>query len=99
MWVFLRFDEICAIGWRVISVGGRGGETMGRSSKRSVTAGAGRDHRSGPSAGAAGSRDRLGVSGSTLCHGSPPFPHTGTAERGHQTPRAVPYVAGIGGRL
>src|SRR5215472_14559079 len=55
------------MGWRVISVGGRGGETTGRSSKGSVTAGAGRDHRSGPSAGAAGARDRLGVSRSALC--------------------------------
>src|SRR5215469_5562580 len=45
---------------------GRGGETTGRSSKGSVTAGAGRDHRSGPSAGAAGRRDRLGVSRSAL---------------------------------
>src|SRR5262249_46732548 len=48
-------------------VGGRGGETTGRSSKRSVTADAGRDHRSGTSAGAAGARDRLGVSRSALC--------------------------------
>src|SRR5215472_12306632 len=47
-----------AIGWWVIGVGGRGGETMGRSSKRSVTAGTGRDYRSGPSAGAVGARDR-----------------------------------------
>src|SRR5215470_5573115 len=61
------FNAICAIGWWVISVGGRGGETTGRSSKRSVTAGAGRDYRSGPSAGAAGPRDRLGVSRSALC--------------------------------
>jgi hypothetical protein len=35
------FGVICAIGWRVISVGGRGGETTRRSSKGSVTAGAG----------------------------------------------------------
>src|SRR5215470_6251041 len=65
----LRFplDAICAIGWWVIGVGGRGGETTGRSSKRSVTAGTGRDHRSGSSAGSAGRRDRLGVSRSALC--------------------------------
>src|SRR5215469_17330689 len=55
------------MGWRVIGVGGRGGETTGRSSKRSVTAGTGRDHRSGPSAGAVGGRDRLGVSRPALC--------------------------------
>src|SRR5215831_3941183 len=48
-----------AIGWWVSGVGGRGGETMGRSSKRSVTAGTGRDYRSGPSAGAVGARDRF----------------------------------------
>src|SRR5215471_21075429 len=56
------------MGWRVISVGGRGGgETTGRSSEGSVTAGAGGDHRSGPSAGAAGPRDRLEVSRPALC--------------------------------
>ena len=32
-------------------------------------------------------------------HGPPPFPHTGTEERGHQTPRAGRYVAGIGAQL
>jgi transposase-like protein DUF772 len=48
------FGAICASGWWVIGVGGRGGETTGRSSEGSVTAGAGGDHRSGPSAGAAG---------------------------------------------
>src|SRR5215467_4671541 len=68
---FLRFEipvwSNCAIGWWVISVGGRGGETTRRSSKGSVTAGAGGDHRSGPSAGAAGAGDRLGVSRPALC--------------------------------
>ena len=57
-----RFSAICAMGWRVISVGGRDGKATGRSSEGSVAAGAGGDHRSRPSAGAAGARDRLGVS-------------------------------------
>src|SRR6266849_2158999 len=52
---------------RVISVGGRGGEATGRSSEGSAAAGAGSDHRSGPSAGAAGARDRLGVSRQAVC--------------------------------
>jgi hypothetical protein len=43
------------------------GETTGRSPEGSVTAGTGRDYRSGSSAGAAGRRDRLGVSRSALC--------------------------------
>src|SRR6516164_8604286 len=68
---FLRlgfpFRANCAMGWRVIGVGGRGGETTRRSSEGSVTAGAGGDHRSGPSAGAVGARDRLGVCRSALC--------------------------------
>ena len=46
----------------------------GRSSKGSVTAGAGGDHRSGPSAGTIGRRDRLGVSRSTLCQRCAPGP-------------------------
>src|SRR5215472_7188432 len=50
-----------------VSVGGRGGETTRRSPEGSVTAGTGSDHRSGPSAGATGRRDRLGVSRSALC--------------------------------
>jgi hypothetical protein len=45
----------------------RGGETTGRPSKRSITAGTGRDYRSGSPAGAAGPRNRLGVSRSALC--------------------------------
>jgi hypothetical protein len=32
-------------------------------------------------------------------NGAAPFLNTGTAERGHQTPRAGRYVAGIGGQL
>src|SRR5216683_3035763 len=52
---------------RVISVGGRGGEATGRSSEGSAAAGAGSDHRSGPSAGAAGARDRLAVSRQAVC--------------------------------
>ena len=37
--------------------------------------------------------------GPRKAHGPPPFPDTGTAERGHQTPRAGRYVAGIGRQL
>ena len=37
--------------------------------------------------------------GPRKAHGPTPFPHTGTAERGHQTARAGRYVAGIGPQL
>jgi hypothetical protein len=37
--------------------------------------------------------------GSRTARGPPPFPHTGAAERGHQTPRAGRYVTGIGRQL
>ena len=49
-----RFSAICAMGWRVIGVGGRDGKATGRSSEGPVAAGAGGDHRPRPSAGAAG---------------------------------------------
>ena len=60
----MRFplSAICAIGWWVIGVGGRGDDTTGRSSKRSVTAGAGRGHPSGLSAYPCGD-DRLAIGG------------------------------------
>src|SRR5215472_13584415 len=48
---------------------GHGVETSGRAAEGSVPAGAGADHRHGPPACAAGTADRLGFPGGTLCRG------------------------------
>jgi hypothetical protein len=74
LWRFVRFR-----GW-VISVGGRDGKATGRPPKGSAAAGAESNYRSQASAGAAGVRDRLGVSRrpfASVCTpgvGQPPLP-------------------------
>src|SRR5829696_5932913 len=60
-WRFVRF------GGGSFAWGGRDGEAAGRSSEGSVATGAGGHHRPRSSAGAAGARDRLGVSRRPVC--------------------------------